>query len=69
MNAALITAIEAALTAGTAAAGAGFVLVDNGTDAWLLYDSDLNAAATLSIVAKLTGVADITLGTDVVIAA
>lgn len=69
MNATLITAIEAALTGGTSAAGAGFVLVDNGTDSWLLYDSDFNAASTLSIVAKLVGIADITGATDVVIAA
>jgi Ca2+-binding RTX toxin-like protein len=54
----LYAAIDAAIQAGSAATGAGFVLVDNGTDSALLYDADFSTAGNLTLVAYLTGVAD-----------
>ena len=66
----LYDAIDTAMAAGTAAVNAGFILMDNGTHSVLLYDADFaNATAgSVVVVGQISGVADITAGTDVVIA-
>jgi len=67
LGATLYAAVDTALAAGAAATGAGFVLLDNGADAALLYDADLTTAGDIVLVATLDGITDITGGTDVVI--
>ena len=69
IDATLLDAIDVALAAGSAATGKTFILMDNGTDSALLYDADSSdAAVDVVLVCTLSGVANITGGTDLVLA-
>ena len=69
IDATLLGKIDAALAAGSAATGKTFILIDNGTDSALLYDADASDAdVDVQLVCLLSGVTDITGGTDVVLA-
>ncbi len=59
-NGTLFDAIDTALANGAAATGKGFIVIDDGTDTKLLYDSDFATAGagTLVEVATVTGLAD-----------
>jgi len=68
LNAALYGEIDEHMAIGNAATGAGFILLDNGTDAALLYDSALQTDNSgLSHVATFYGVGDISAGTTVTV--
>jgi serralysin len=69
IDATLLDAIDVALAAGSAATGKTFILMDNGTNSALLYDADSSdAAVDVVLVCTLAAVADITSGTDLVLA-
>ena len=57
---ALFNSIDTKLAAGDAAAGKGFIIVDNGTDTKILFDPDFSAASDGSLIeiATITGLAD-----------
>ncbi|MEE3051551.1 MAG: hypothetical protein VX535_08250, partial [Pseudomonadota bacterium] len=59
-GAALFNSIDTKLAAGSAAAGKGFVIVDNGTNTKILFDSNFSAASDGSLIeiATITGLAD-----------
>ena len=59
-GAALFNSIDTKLAAGSAAAGKGFVIVDNGIDTKILFDPDFSAASGGSLIeiATITGLAD-----------
>lgn len=63
----LYSAVDTAIANGSAATGAGFVLLDNGTNGVLLYDSDFSTTGNLSVVANLTAFADATGTTTITI--
>ncbi len=56
----LFDAIDTAIAGGSAATGAGFIVVDNNTNTVILYDSDFATAGagTLVEIATITGLAD-----------
>ena len=58
-GAALFNSIDTKLAAGSAA-GKGFVIVDNGTNTKILFDSNFSAASDGSLIeiATITGLAD-----------
>ena len=57
---ALFNSIDTKFAAGDAAAGKGFIIVDNGTDTKILFDPDFSAASNGSLIeiATITGLAD-----------
>ena len=59
-GAALFNSIDTKLAAGSAAAGKGFVIVDNGTNTKILFDPNFSAASDGSLIelATITGLAD-----------
>ncbi len=60
LNATLYDAIDTAAAAGSAATGAAFYVIDNGTDTVVLYDSDAqtDGAGTLVEIVTITGLAN-----------
>ena len=60
LNATVFNLIDTQVAAGSAAAGKGFVIVDNGTNTKILFDPDFSAASDGSLIeiATITGLAD-----------
>ncbi len=60
LNATVFNLIDTKVAAGSAAAGKGFVIVDNGTNTKILFDPNFSAASDGSLIeiATITGLAD-----------